>query len=405
MRRSGLASGLADRQAAPKSRRRARWATVLAITLILPAATGQAQAPTPLPSPALAQEEAAAITSGWLLLSQGKHREAADYAESVLGRFPRSPAALILAVESVIAGRGAFSSLDTYERWLGGRTVEEPGVLGRIARANLYEWSRQTADVNARIDALKALAMDGVPEALAALTAAAETGSVAEDRALVGLGDPRAIDRMVARIKATSGLKVLEIMTLGESRSPRVVRPLIDLLTDERPQNRAGAAAALGKVGQKDALAPLQPLLNDPNGGVRLSAAGALLQLGDFSGAYLIRELAASEHSASRRSAAHLLASQPDEEWKTLVRGLASDPDPSFRLDAARLLAPHDPAFSRSVLDNLQFDPNPQIREQAGVILARDTVDPDIPTLRRLLRAGSGRVRVAAAGRLLISTR
>jgi HEAT repeat protein len=382
-----------------------RLGPTLAVGLALSLFIGivRAQAPAMLPLPAMPPEEAAAITAGWVMLAQGKVREAADYAESLLARLPRSPAALTLAVESAIAGRGAYSSLDTYERWLGSRTTEEPSVLDRIVRATLYEWSRQTADVTARIQALKALAEDGVPEAVAVLTAGAQSGGVAEARALVSLGNAEAIDRALARLKTAEGPRSIEIMTLGESRSPRAVRPLIELLKAERASDRAEAATALGKIGQRDTVPQLTPLLNDPNGGVRLAAAGALLKLGDPSGVAMIRELAASEYSAVRRTAAVLLEPLADEEWKALVRGLASDPDPSFRLDAARLLAPFDAAFSKSVLEGLLADPNPEIRDQAGVIMAHDTATLDTAMLRRLLRAGSGRVRVAAATRLLIS--
>ena len=369
--------------------------------------SGQAQKPVTVPLPAVSPDEATKLASGWMLLARGQHREAAQYGESLLAQFPRSPSVLAFAVEGAIAGRGAYAALDTYERWLNaaGRTLEEPGPLSRIGRAVLHEWARQTTDPSARLDALKILAAEGVQEASAVLSAGAQAGGIGETRALVALGDARAIDRVVGELKEIRGLKLIEIMTLGESRSPRVIRPLIDLLADQEYKNRAEAAAALGKVGGAEAIAPLKGLLNDPNGGVRIQAAASLLKLGDTTGLPILRELVSNESPEFRRSALTLLASYPDEEWKNLVRGLAASSDPSFRLDAARLLAPHDEAFSKSILDSLLLDGNPGIREAAGIAVARDSLRADFPALRKLLRVPSGRVRVAAAERLLKSVR
>jgi HEAT repeat protein len=390
-----------------KRSRRTRWTSVALFLAAVCAAPsrGGAQSQATVPSPAVSVEEAAKITSGWALIAQGRQQEAVDYALSVLTQFPRSPAALTLAIEAVIAGRGAFSSLDVYERWLDGRAADEPFVLRRISAAFLFEWARQTTDVTARMDALKALVGEGVTEAAAVLADGAGAGGIAESRALVALGNAQAIDRTVSQMKAAPGLKLTQILTLAESRSPLVVQPLVDVLGDEKPENRAAAADALGRIGRQEAVAPLKARLDDADGRVRLSVAGALLRLGDSSGIELVRGLAASEFALVRRSAAILLASQPDDAWKALVRGLASDPDPSIRVDAARLLAPHDPEFSQILLDGLLNDANPEIRDRAGLAMAETAPVTSLPALRRLMRVGSGRVRVAAADRVLKATR
>ena len=374
--------------------------------------TGQQPAPLPVPqqsatppSVVVTPDDATAIASAWTLLAQGKYIEASAIAEKLAGQNPRSPVVLLIAIEAAIGRGGAMSALDTYERWLATRTLDEPGALRRIGRAVLAEQARQSTDPIARTEALKALVRDGDAEAGQALLSGASTGRLADLRTLASLGNPDAIDRIVARIKAMPpGPKVTEIVTLGDSGSQRAVTPLIELLADPTPHNRGLAAEALGRLGSPTAIAPLQALLQDPR--TRFSAAGALYRLGDTSGEALLKgpEGAQSEHAASRRSAAFLLASRPDDAWKTLVRGLLVHPDPTFRLDAAKMLLPHEPETMRLILDSLATDANPEIRDEASLALV------EIPTtsmlsLRSLLRTGSPRVRVGAAARLLTLTR
>ena len=220
----------------PQSRTRslALLTAFVALGALASAATSrsqiQTQTQTPpaqatLPPPAVSTDEAGRIAAGWTLLAQGNSREAANYADTLLARFPRSPGALAVAIESIVAGRGASAGLDTYERWLNGRAVEEPGVLGRIARGVLFEWSRQTGDKTARIEALRALAGEGVQEAAAVLVAAANAGGAGEGRALVALGDPAAIDKVLNRVKTPTGSKATDIFVLGESKSPASSNP------------------------------------------------------------------------------------------------------------------------------------------------------------------------------------
>ena len=251
-------------------------------------------------------------------------------------------------------------------------------------------------------------AIEGVPEATAALNQGASADRKAETRALASIGNIGAIDRLLGEIQSpqvSSSQKAQAMLALRESRSPRVVRPLIALLADRDRHVRHDAADALGYVGQRDAIEPLKPLLNDPEGLVQIVAAGALLKLGDSSGINILWALAGNSDSGSRRTAAALLAPVPNEEWKALVRGLASDPDAATRLNVAQWLAPYDEPFSKSLFESLLSDPNPEIQEQVGVIMAQSMATPDLPALRRLMRAAAGRVRVAAAARLVTALR
>ena len=352
-----------------------------------------------LPTAAIPKEEAAALAQGWVLLAEGKFDEASRKTRDALNRFPRSAGALALLIEADVARGGATTALDAYESWIGPRSIEEPAALRRVARAFLYEWSRQARDVAARTAALLALAEDG-DQVAGALVAAGEVGVDAS----ASRGDSKAVDQLIAKLKAAPGSKVAEIQALGATGSTRAAPPLVTLLTDPLPENRAAAAEAIGMLAYRDAIPLLRPLLEDARGQVRVAAAGALFRMGDTGGAQILEELASSEHATIRRSAALLMASQPTESWKSLVRQLASDEDPAIRLDAARLLAPYEPDFARSVFDRLVLDPNVAVREQATLALAESPLS-GFPDLRRLLRSGAGPVKVRAARRILQMTR
>ena len=374
-----------------------RFIALLGVALLSAHGSAQQKA---LPPAAIPQMEGAVLAEGWTSLAAGKYEDAARVAARALNQYPRNVSALALMVEADIARGGALRALQAYESWLGARTVEEPGVLRRVARAYLYEWSRQVADKAARASALEALAEDGDADAAALL---AVPGDVDASRAAPKASDAD-VDRLAAQIAASSSLKLREIAKLGDSANPRAVVPLVAVLSDPEPQNRAAAAEALGRLGGTQAAAALRPLVNDPHGVVRVAAAGALYRIGDSSGATILQQLAASDQASMRRTAAQLMASQPDESWKALVRSLAADPDTTIQLDAARMLAPHDPEAARAVFERLMTDQNVAIREEASVAFAEAPIS-DFATLRRLLRSPPGRAKVRAAARILTLTR
>jgi hypothetical protein len=384
--------------------KRAGHVLVLAVVATAFGTSAAAQPPTEpreltLPPAAIPSPEAAALAQGWVLLAEGKFDEAWRMARNIPAGAARTPAALALIVETDIAHRGATTALDSYEAWLGGRAFEEPSALRRIARAFLYEWARQTRDTSARNDALVALAEEGEPDALALIS-----GGGAGVHVRARLGDPEAVEAMIARVTGGPGPKVAEIQMLAETGSQRAAPALTALLNDPLAENKAAAAAALGKLRYQDAAPALRQLLQDPRGSVRVAAAGALFEMGDASGAPVLDELAASEHASIRRSAALLMASQPTEAWQALVRGLAADEDAAIRLEAARLISPHDPDFARSILDQLSRDSNPAIQEQVALAFAELPIST-LAELRVLLRRGGGPVKVRAADRIFDLTR
>jgi hypothetical protein len=134
--------------------------TAALVSPVLAQSRASSDTPKRLPG-ALSADEATELTNGWALIAQGMFPEAAARAAKVLAAYPRSAAALILAVEAEIGRGAAAAGLTVYERWLGERRMEEPGVLRRIALAALREESAQQAHAAVRLAARRALAADG----------------------------------------------------------------------------------------------------------------------------------------------------------------------------------------------------------------------------------------------------
>lgn len=347
--------------------------------------------------------DTALLARGWAALAQDDLTIAGTLAAEALRASPSSAAALALVVEVELRRGGVRGALESYERWLGARKLDEAYVLRRIAEAHLREAARpQNASV--RLEALKALAADGDVAAVQLLADLAAKGGAAETRLLASLGDERGVKALVAQLQSWPSGKAPIVNALVESRSQLAVTPLVQLLGDMREEHRALAAEALGRLGARDAVDRLKPLLQDASLAVRIATAGALYRLEDYSGLPLLQQVLNSDHAAVRLGAAEAMANGQDQTWLGVARELVRDPDPAVRLGAARLLAPYERELAATTLAQLQQDGNLAIREEAGRVIAKH-IAGDFATLRRLLRSADPMTAVRAADRVLELTR
>ena len=377
---------------------------LLCLVLTAPTAAQTRQTGTPRPV-SDSRDEAAALARGWRLLSEGSHSAALAQAQELLRKTPRSANALALAVDAAIVLQGSTAGLDQYERWLGSRTLEEPGILRRISSAALHEAARSPAT---RLLALRGLAGAGDESAADEIAAVARQGGAVELRMMAEWGDQGAAKALVAQLGRVDADPVRTISSIGESGYAPAIGPVAAWLGDQRPEVRGAAADALGKLGGQslEAAALLKPLLSDGSSHVRTRAAAALYRLGDPAGTPWLQELAASEVPAGRLVAAEAMSSRPDAAWTALVTELATTgSDPEIRLGAARLLAPHNPELASSVARGLSGDANLAIRELAASVLSEAVSGEGLTVLRGQLRAASDVTRVQAAARILGVTR
>jgi len=352
---------------------------------------------------ALSMELATQITQGWAFLAQGLLDDAYRTADAALRVDTLNPSALALMIEVEIARAGATPALDRYEQWLGGRTVEAPYVLRRVARAVLWEAARSQS-TTARADALSALVADGDAEAAVELSAGLAENNPVDVATMAKLGSEEAVRKLIAELATNPPNALALVRTLGASKRPEAAPPLIALLADSRIEIRAEAAGGLGKLGNREAIAALKPLLTDVYPLVRLNAAASLALLDDGSGAAVLREFEDSEHDGVRIGAVQAMASRPDASWQARVRQLMVSQDPVVSINAAVLLAPHDPQAARAVMEQYRGSSNPAVREAAERALSGE-IASDLPTLRGYLRAQDSALRIKAGARILALSR
>jgi HEAT repeat protein len=376
----------------------------LCVVLTVPAAAQNRQAGPARPA-SDSPDESAALARGWKLLSEGAYSPAEAQAQDVLRKNPRSVSALALAVDAAIGLKGAMAGLDQYERWLGARRLEEPGILRRVSSALLREAARNSGT---RLLALRGLSGDGDEAAADEIAALARQGGAAELRMMAEWGDQAAAKTLVTQLGRGDADPVRTIEAIGQSGYAAAIRPVAAWLEDERPEVRGSAADALGKLGAQspEVAALLKSLLADRSPHVRTRAAAALYRLGDPAGTPWLQELAASAVPAGRLVAAEAMSSRPDAAWTALVTELATTGgDAEVRLGAARLLAPHNADLANSVARELAGDANIAIRELAASVMSETVSEEGLTVLRGQLRAASEVIRLRAASRILDVTR
>jgi len=360
---------------------------------------------TPPPPPgSITRDEAIALTQAWAMLAEGKADKAVLRASEILAVYPRSAAALTLAVEASIAQAGAHAGLAQYERWLGNRALEEPSIVRRIAVALLQEVARDGSMDTARLEALRALANDGDRAAVSALTEGSRSGNRPETRVMAAMGDARSVKMLIAELN-NGGNVTSTLEALGESGSQTAVAPVAQQLRHHAPEVRAAAADALGKLGKRyDVVESLKLALKDETSYVRTRAAAALFGLGDMSGLTLLQGLLVEESAKSRLIAAQAMAASPDTTWMDQVRRLTSAGEPEVRIGAARLLLPHDPEYARPILERGMNDANPAIRDMASESIG-EAAAGDLRSLRFFMSLNDPLGRVRAAARVLVLLR
>jgi len=365
------------------------------------AQTPQRDRPPPTLKRANTAARESALARGWTALSSGQLAAASAAADEVLAARPRDHAALSLKIEALSAG-DALKGLDAYERWLGSRTSEDPGLLEPVARGVLRELSA-SSDQIVRIEALKQLAACGIGSARQALETVAP-GNVAADAALAALGDSNAVERLKTAVAAPAGGNTSVLAKALGSAGPVGLPALLSLLKSPDIATRVAAASALGKMRAEPARAPLQGALTDSDPVVRASAAVALARLGDVGGQTLVDQMLNSDVADLRLLAAEAWDGEPGP-WVAAIRPLLDNRDGLIRFHAAGLIAPVDPEAARQVLNEGLSDINPVVRAEAARLVA-DAADTrpevlDLARLRQLLRGPEPTLRLPAATAIL----
>lgn len=255
--------------------------------------------------------------------------------------------------------------LDTYDR-LG--LVEK--YAQRLTTAREWRERAFAAELLGRVGNAKA-----VPALLETIQATrAEDADVREIalRALARIADPRAVEALVVALKQAEVWLAPRIADILVRHGEPVVDPMLAFLAEPtRHPARAWAANILGELKVARAFPALITALKDLDDEVRAKAAGALGKLGDRRAvAYLLDHLLTDPAPFVRARIAGALGQfQGNEVIDRLVRALG-DPAWWVRMRSVEALEQIGPSAETPLIVALD-DPDPEIRIRAAVALER----------------------------------
>lgn len=158
-------------------------------------------------------------------------------------------------------------------------------------------------------------------------------------RTLGMIGDERAIEHLIVAMKDDNkNVRETSAQALAKIGEP-AVKPLIERLTDNNPQIKAGSVVALRITGNRDAVIPISALLSDNDLHVRREAAKALGRIGNSEIVpALIKALDDDDAGVRLRATGALGRIEGERATDSLKNILTNDPDPRVRKRAAEAL-------------------------------------------------------------------
>jgi HEAT repeat protein len=240
--------------------------------------------------------------------------------------------------------------------------------------------------------------------------------------------DAGVVDLLVEQLRAgDEDTRLAAIVALGRLGDRRAVAPLVPLLHDERAIVVA-TAAALARIGDLEAFEPLLPLLAHTDATVRQAAIGALNSLGHPEMCARVVALLAASDPLTRESAVRIAGYFGYRECADAVLALCEDPvegvrraavehlpfledgraldvalhasragTPKIRAAAAQALARMDGAAAGPALLDATRDADVWVRYYAARALGEQRLAAALPRLAELAREpGAMHVRIAA---------
>ncbi|MGZ6696036.1 MAG: HEAT repeat domain-containing protein [Solirubrobacteraceae bacterium] len=208
-------------------------------------------------------------------------------------------------------------------------------ALGAMRVEEAVPWLRERLhhpDASLQLACARALAdlraIDALPEITGALAASgAESGEVAEILLTFG---PLAVPFLRVRAAdSPAAERRLAVAALGEIRALDAAPDLRARLADPDPEVVAGAARALGQVGDTTAVGPVLEALQDPERPwfVHVAAAGALGELDDPVAAPALAAALGEDEWDVRNAAARSLAAMGEAGLDAVAAGLDDLPE------------------------------------------------------------------------------
>ncbi len=251
-------------------------------------------------------------------------------------------------------------------------------ALARVRNAKtaalLYTALKGSPDV--RIKAARALAELKLPEAAPkvreALAQSGDKVKVELAAALLRLGDKDAL-AILKRAVDDPGMRLVAASALAELGEDKAARPVLQELFDATPPGREQwitAAQGLTRLGDAKAKTALEGELAQSEPKRAIGAARALAETGDAKAKEYLGRVVADEVHTSRGAAAEILAQLGDSRGREWALGALASPDTDERKLAIAVLAlTNDTEHTRELATLATDDPDPSVRLTAAAAL------------------------------------
>ncbi|MDQ6740140.1 MAG: HEAT repeat domain-containing protein [Actinomycetota bacterium] len=194
-------------------------------------------------------------------------------------------------------------------------------------------------------------------------------------------------------------VRLIALMALAQIADPATSAVLRRALADPHPYCREEAAVALGKIGDRGAVAGLIEAAGDARedtfSAARSAAVEALRHIGDPQAIAPLLELLRGGDGRVRACISHELGGWPAQGLAALA-SLLADPDSKIRWWGVAGLKGHGAAAFALVEPSL-LDPDPEVRSHAVHVLAEIDPEQAVPTLIARLEDQHPNVRWDAA--------
>ena len=187
-------------------------------------------------------------------------------------------------------------------------------------------------------------------------------------RCLGQIGQP-AVDPLIATLKSPLALMRLHaVQALGHTGDFRAMEPLIVALNDSEESMRSAAAEALGHIGDKSAIEPLVSALSDEEWNVRKQAVRALQKRLGWKPSTKDEKLAVLFATEDFYS----LNRMGDQGANLMIKALLTDSFFLIRKKAARVLGDtHSSEVEEALMTAAKSDDNESVREAAKSSLTK----------------------------------
>jgi hypothetical protein len=365
----------------------------------------------PAPAPASAANAAADATqrqarAARTALERGDAAKAIELVDPILTTTPGHPVASAVKVDALLGLGERSKALDAYDRYYAAVKIEDTAVLSRIVVAELEALQSEPL---LQIDALAALTTQRGQPGVRARTMLTEyatsdppsTRSWPAIVALCRLGDAAAAKRAAQAYRESTGSgRVTALDAVIAGGGPGAEAILRDALGVRDAMVQSTAADGAATLQLKSLVPQLQEVTRTGELFARFTAAVALAHLGATGGETLLAAGATSPALDARLRVAGARKARGDRSWTEIVRPLLESEDVVIGYQAAAMLLDVDRPAALKRLQAGTQDPNPAVRTLVADIVTKDPATP-VSELRRLLRDGVGRVRLAAAAAIL----